>query len=132
MKSIILKAKGRQLVPEDAQDVPLAFTANHRGGYSPVEMTVYSAGACALYVYRKILKDSKVDAKVDRVKMEYMQAPERPQFITSITLKFYVTADDDHAEQRAETCLKFVHQYCPVIQSLSDDIVITDELIFVE
>ncbi|MCI5774914.1 MAG: OsmC family protein [Aerococcus sp.] len=130
MASLSLRAEGNTFVPENREERILTFTADYKSGFSPIEMTVYSSGACAAFVYKKILENSKVDAAVQRVELAYEQASERPKVIESIAMTFHVSASDAHAQERAENCFKFVHKYCPVIQSLSDQIKITDRLVF--
>lgn len=95
--------------------------------YSPLESVVAAAGACGGYVYQDILTRSKVGAAVELVRVVYATKPgPAVHALTALTLHFEVSCQTQTDAKKAERYVKFVHRYCPVIQSLNADIVVTD------
>lgn len=98
-------------------------------GYSPTQLLASAVGGCEGYVLKSLLLNSKVPAEVTKIKVDYQRADTRPQFFQSIDLTFEIVADPKW-HHRIESIMKLVEKYCPVVQSLSPDIEITETIIF--
>ncbi|MDO4680803.1 MAG: OsmC family protein [Aerococcus sp.] len=99
--------------------------------YSPLESVVAAAGACAGYVYQDILTNSKLAAEVMKVEVDYATHEGDVHALMALDVHFYVQASEAELE-KARRYVKFVHRYCPVIQSLREDIEINDHVHWVE
>lgn len=99
-------------------------------GYSPVQSVIAAVGACGGYVYQHLLKNSNVSATFDRVEAEYTRHEDSVGAISSITLTFFVSVQESD-KAKAQSCLKLVSRYCPVIQSLDKNIKIIETVEFI-
>lgn len=105
------------------------FVSGGVPAYSPLEGIVGACGACGGYVFQDILLHSKVKAEVREIEVTYETKPSPAvHALTALTLHFYVQAETPVDYEKAERYVKFVHRYCPVIQSLREDIIITDQV----
>ncbi|AMB99519.1 hypothetical protein AWM75_05690 [Aerococcus urinaehominis] len=121
-------------VDEEGLHLPIADGQWHIDGqttYSALEMLLASTAACGASVFRDLLKNSEVAAKLTGVKIDFTRHEERPRPIKSITLTFLVDAEDDKAKRRASQMTRFVSRYCPVIQSLDPDIDLKEVVEFI-
>lgn len=99
-------------------------------GYSPVEMLVASVAACGAYVLQSILSKSHIAFEFSEVTASYTRSSEqKSQPLSSIEIVFELSVAKEH-ESRVERLLALVNEYCPVIQSLSADIVIKKQIRF--
>lgn len=99
-------------------------------GYSPVQSIVASAAACGGYVYQHLLENSHISATFDRVEADYTRQKDNVGAITSIQLTFFISVEESD-QPKAQTCLKLVSRYCPVIQSLDPAIEIVETVEFI-
>lgn len=99
-------------------------------GYSPVQSVVASVAACGGYVYQHLLKNSSVSAIFHRVDVDYTRQEDSVGAIESITLTFLVSVEESD-KVKAQSCLKLVSRYCPVIQSLNKSITIVETVQFI-
>lgn len=99
-------------------------------GYSPVQSVIAAVGACGGYVYQHLLKNSNVSATFHRVEAEYTRHDDSVGAISSITLTFFVSVEKSD-QTKAQSCLKLVSRYCPVIQSLDKNIKMVELVQFI-
>lgn len=99
-------------------------------GYSPVQSVIAAVGACGGYVYQYLLQNSNVSATFNRVEAEYTRYDDSVGAISSITLTFFVSVQESD-KVKAQSCLKLVSRYCPVIQSLDKNIKIIEIVEFI-
>ncbi|MBG9988676.1 OsmC family protein [Aerococcaceae bacterium DSM 111176] len=102
--------------------------------YSALEMLLTASAACGAAVFRDMLANSKIEAELKRVDIEFTRADEeenqaRP--IKTLQLIFNVDAADETAERRSKGLTRFVSRYCPVIQSLDPSIDLEEVVKFI-
>lgn len=99
-------------------------------GFSAVEMVVNSAGACGLYVFSSILKNSKIDAIVQRAHVSYtVDETTSVRALKTISIEYKVQVEES-LKPRVERVLPFVHRNCPVMQSLDPKIEVIETIIY--
>ncbi|WP_430611465.1 OsmC family protein [Enterococcus sp. DIV0876] len=100
-------------------------------GYSPVQMLVSAVAACGGYVYRSVLKNSKIEAEISKIEVSYDRDPEKKaEPVSAIQIKFSAkVAEAD--QEKAIRCLKLISPNCPVIQSLDPTIQVTETVVFI-
>ena len=99
-------------------------------GFSPVQMTAVSVGACGMYVFDAILKNSSIPCEIHKVDVSYTVDEEsRVKPITSVTLIYNVSVSDEYKD-KVERIIKLVPKSCPVMQSLDPRIEIIETLVY--
>lgn len=100
-------------------------------GYSPIQMLVSATAACGGYVYQSILTNSHIPFTFKGIDVTYERDEEKKAHpIRSIHMTFLVSVPQEH-QRRAQTSLKLVSGYCPVIQTLSTEVSIVESVEFV-
>lgn len=116
---LIQGTKGMELVHEKGNWVLLREI-----GFSPVETLVATIGACGAYVYQSVLDNSKVPYTFHKVTLDYTRDTEKQaEPLKEVTIDFYLEVPSE-LQEKAERALKLVNKNCPVIQSLSDTVVV--------
>lgn len=100
-------------------------------GYSPVQSLVAAVGSCGAYVYQSILEKSRIPYRFDKVEIDYVRDEEKEtEPVKEITLVFFVEVEESK-QGRAERGLAMVSKYCPVMQSIDPNIVVTEKVVFI-
>lgn len=100
-------------------------------GYSPIQSLVSAVGACSGYVYQDVLKRSNIPFEWGEIKVSYTRNSEAlSQPIQSIVVTFLINVPSDY-HRKAETAVKIVSKYCPVIQSLDKSIDVSETVVFI-
>lgn len=123
--NIILTENGAELEHPSGN-----WTLKQEIGFSPVESTVASVGACSAYVYREILQNSKIDFEMINVEVDYKRSETIKTFpISEIMVTFHMKVPEE-MQDKAERATAMIARNCPVIQSLNPDIWIFEDVIF--
>lgn len=108
-----------------------SWILSRAAGYSPIQSLVSAVGACSGYVYQDVLKRSNVPFELGTIKVSYtrnMEAVSQP--IQSISVIFLIKVSSEY-QRKAETAVKIVSKYCPVIQSLDKSIDVNESVVFI-
>ncbi|MBP2098677.1 OsmC family protein [Enterococcus rivorum] len=100
-------------------------------GFSPVELLVASIAACGAYVYERVLTNSKITYKTQRVEVAYERSETKPaKPLSEVTITFYLEVPESE-QGKAERATKLITKNCPVMQSLDPEIKVFEQVIFV-
>lgn len=99
-------------------------------GYSPVQSVVAATAACGGYVYESILKNSNVDYMMHHIIVTFERENSKVAPLSKIDITFEISVSPND-ENKAVTALKLINKYCPVMQSLSSNVVISEHVSFI-
>lgn len=101
-------------------------------GYSPVESLVAAIASCGGYVYQKVLTNSQVPFVFHSIHARYTRDDKKAaQPLKEVEILFEVTVAEEF-QGRAQRSVELVAKNCPVIQSVSSDVLIHEKVAFVE
>jgi uncharacterized OsmC-like protein len=115
--------------PEAVNEQGHNWALDKTNGFSPLNTFVLSVAACSSGVYRDILVNSKIEHEIHDVTIDFDRAEEAPRPVTAIEITFHVTVPEED-RGRAERATKMIHKYCPVVQSIDPNIVVTEQVVF--
>ncbi len=98
-------------------------------GFSAVEMVVNAAGACGLYVFNSILKNSKIECDVQRAFVTYTVNDNKVRNLKTINIEYHIRVEEE-LKAKVERVLPFVHRNCPVMQSLDENIEVIESIVY--
>lgn len=123
---LVFGNNGIELVHDDGN-----WTLKKDVGFSPVEALVAAVGSCGMYVFQGILNGSNVDHEFVNSKLSFtVDDSKRVTPVKEITIDYYMKVDEKDRE-RAERIVELVSKSCPVMQSLSSDITVIENIHYV-
>lgn len=127
METFTLKSTDKGFQTQGPQET---WTLKRDIGYSPVQSLVVATTACAGYVYESILKNSQIPHTFHQATVSYEKDEEHePHPVKKIAITFEVSVPQEK-QALAERALRLVNGNCPVAQSLSNKISLTETVKF--
>ena len=103
---------------------------NRSKEFSPVQMMVAASGACGMYVFRSILTNSNIKHNFIKTEVSYKtDDTNKVRPLSEISITYHLEVNEE-IKERVSRILKLVGKNCPVIQSLSDNVLVIENIIY--
>lgn len=103
---------------------------NRSKEFSPVQMMVAASGACGMYVFSSLLTNSNIKHNFIKTDVSYKtDNTNKVRPLSEISITYHLEVNEE-IKERVSRILKLVGKNCPVIQSLSDNVLVIENIIY--
>ncbi|UTR13971.1 OsmC family protein [Salipaludibacillus sp. LMS25] len=103
----------------------LTVSGNEEKGFRPFQLMVSSIAVCSASVLRKVLTKQRMVVHDIQVEADVTRDPGRANRLSAIKLH-YVIMGDNLTEEKVEKAVKLSAKNCPMAQTVSDTVAITE------
>ncbi|MCR6109911.1 OsmC family protein [Bacillus sp. A301a_S52] len=102
----------------------LTVSGNEEKGFRPFQLMVSSIAVCSASVLRKVLTKQRMVVHDIQVEADVTRDPARANRLSAIKLHYVIKGD--LTEQKVEKAVQLAAQNCPMAQTVSDTVDITE------